>query len=39
MSCAAYAWLAGFKYLSLQLADMGEGEAGRWKGKQINRNL
>lgn len=35
MSCAAYAWLAGFKYLSLQLADMGGAKAGlEWRSKE-----
>lgn len=33
-SCAAHAWQADFKYLSLQLADMGGGGAGRMKGEE-----
>lgn len=38
-SCAAHAWQADFKYLSLQLADMGGGELLEWKGRKMNRNL
>lgn len=38
-SCAAHAWQADLKYLSLQLADGEEGELVEWKGRKTNRNL